>query len=101
MLLNSQGPLSRVIPSAAISSANSEVFQVTTSQTERGQTLKSRKAKRKVYSPKERAEIGKLACNVGATEAAERFSKKCGFSINESTVRTIKKAYLASYARKD
>ena len=32
---------------------------------------------------------------VGATEAAKRFTKKCGFSINESTVTAIKKAYLA------
>ena len=54
-----------------------------------------RKAKRRVYSPKERAELGKLAGMVGATEAAKRFTKKCGFSINESTVRAIKKAYLA------
>ena len=32
---------------------------------------------------------------VGATEAAKRFTKKCGFSINESTATAIKKAYLA------
>ena len=48
----------------------------------------------RVYSPKDRAEIGKLACSVGATEAAKRFRKQFGFSINESTVRSMKKTYL-------
>jgi len=49
-----------------------------------------------VYSPKKRAEIGKLVCRVGATEAARRLTKKYGLRIpiNESTARKIKEVYL-------
>ena len=54
----------------------------------------SRKGKKlRIYSPRERAEIGKLACNIGATAAARRISKKFE-GINESTVRGFKKSYL-------
>ena len=58
----------------------------------------SRKENRKekklrIYSPRERAEIGKLACSIGAIAAARRISKKFE-GINESTVHGFKKAYL-------
>ena len=89
---NLQGPLSRVIPFAAIASANSEVLQVI-NQARHGSNSQKGIAPN-VYSPTERAEIGKLACSVGATEAAKRFTQKLGFSVNESTVGSITKAYL-------
>ena len=54
----------------------------------------SRKGKKlRIYSPRERAEIGKLACSIGTTAAARRISKKFE-GINESTVRGFKKSYL-------
>lgn len=90
-----------MIPSAAIASANSEVLQVINQAIRGEQTSKSRKGiMPRVYSPRERAEIGKLACSVDATEAAKRFTKKFGFSINKSTVRSIKKAYLTKQHEK-
>ena len=99
---NPQGPLLKVIPSTAIASANSEVRCQVVSQARGGeQTLKSRKGKTsRVYSPKKRAEIGKLVCSIGATEAAKRVTKKFGFSIKESTIRSMKKAYLTKQREK-
>ena len=47
-----------------------------------------------MYSPKTRAEIGKLALNIGSTAAAKRVSRTLGFPINESTTRRFKKLYL-------
>ena len=100
-LPNPQGPLSRVIPSNAIAFANSEVRQVIDQARGGEKTRKRRKGiSPRVYSPKERAEIGKLACSVGATEVAKRFTKKLGFSVNESTVRSMKKAYLTKLREK-
>ena len=83
-----RGSLARVIPSSAIAAANSEV--------EKSICPKSRKGLKKiVYSPRERAQIGKLACSIGATAAAKSFSRKLGMTVNESTVREWKKAYIA------
>ena len=64
-----RGSLARVIPSSAIAAPNSEV--------EKSICPKSRKGLKKiVYSPRERAQIGKLACSIGATAAAKSFSRK-------------------------
>ena len=98
-LPNPEGTLSNLIPGVAIESANSEVRKVFSQQTS-PQSQVSRKKSRKgrkprSYSPREQAEIGKLACTIGATAAARRISKKVGVIINQSTVRGIKKAYLA------
>lgn len=83
-----RGSLSKVIPSSAIAVANSEV--------EKSVCPKSRKGlKKKVYSPRERAQMAKLACTIGATAAAKSFSRKLGVKINESAVRGFKKAYIA------
>ena len=38
-----------------------------------------------------RAEMNKFTCRVGPTKAAKRFTNKLGFTINESTMRSIKK----------
>ena len=64
-LSNPQGTLSNIIPSVAIESANSEVKKVI-SQGNSVSPQISRKGSRKgkklrIYSPRERAEIGKLA----------------------------------------
>jgi len=52
-----------------------------------------KRKKRHVYSPKKRAEIGKLAGQIGPSEAARRFTRKLGYSVNESTARRFKKLY--------
>ena len=96
---NPEGTLSNVIPSATIKSANSEVKKVMG----QGHPLSRisckgiRKGKKcRIYSPRERAKIGKLACNIGVTAAARRMSNKFkGTGISEGTVRGFKKAYLS------
>ena len=47
-----------------------------------------------VFTPKERAELGKLACQIGSTAAA------MSMRINESTTRRIKKAYMHERSRR-
>jgi len=55
----------------------------------------NRKGKKpRAYSDTQRAEMGKLTCRVGPTEAAKRFSSKLGLTINESTMRSIKEDYV-------
>ena len=44
--------------------------------------------------PQERAELGKLAVDIGASAAAKRFSKKLKYPVNESTARRFKQLYL-------
>ena len=97
-LPNPEGTLSNVIPSAAIKSMNSEVKKVmgqghSSSQVSCKETRRGKKCR--IYSLREQAEIGKLACNIGATAVARRMSSKFkGTGISESTVRGFKKAYL-------
>ena len=91
-----KGSLARVMPSSAIAVANVEVEKSTT-----GIRSKSQKGlKKRVYTPRERAQIGKLACTIGATAAAKSFSRKLGVKINESTVRGFKKSYIAERSAK-
>ena len=60
-----------------------------------GNCAQSRRGKKpRVYSPETRAEIGRLALNIGPTAAAKRVSRKLGFLVYESTVRRFKKLYL-------
>ena len=62
---NPKGPLSNRIPSAAIESVNSEVRAVLNKNLP--ESANSPKGKKpRVYSPKERAELGKLAVDIGA-----------------------------------
>ena len=44
--------------------------------------------------------MGKLMCTIGAMAAAKSFSRKLGVTINESTVRGCKKAYIAKRSTK-
>ena len=69
-----KGTLARIIPSSAIAAANSEV--------EKSICPKSRiRLKKRVYSARERAQTGKLACTIGATAAAKCFSRKLGVKL--------------------
>ena len=52
------------------------------------------------YNPKERLEIARYACHHGVTAAAVHFSRKLGHRIHESTVHSIKKAYLDEIIKK-
>ena len=89
-LPNPRGPLSNRISSTAIASANSEVRAMLNGEPSQG----SHKGKKHhVYSSKERAEIDRLAGQIGASEAARKFSRKLGHSLNESTARRFKKLY--------
>ena len=45
-------------------------------------------------TPSDRAEIGRYACQHGIAAAARRYSREFQHSVNESTVRYMKKAYL-------
>ena len=83
-LLDPRGSLSKVIPSSAIVAANSEVEKSVCPKSQKG-------LKKKVYSPRERAQMAKLACTIGAMAAAKSFSRKLGVKINESTVCGFKK----------
>ena len=51
-------------------------------------------------SPALRANIGKYACENGVCAAARHFSHRLEKSLNESTVRSIKKAYLIEVGQK-
>ena len=91
------GSLSAVIPPAAIESTNQLVLQTQAANTKRksrGEYLK--------LNPETRARIGRYAAENGVVAAARHFSKgkELGRPINESTVRGIKKAYLAEMGRK-
>ena len=60
-------------------------------------TTSARKRKRgeyNHYSPDQRYKIAKYAVENGVSKAAKHFSKHLGKNINESSIRTIKKAYL-------
>ena len=95
-LPNPQGLVSAKISPAAIASANElvcEAQQVTT----------KRRKNRGVYHklrPSMRARIGMYSCGNGVAAAARHFSRKLDKSLNESTVRGLKKAYLAELGRK-
>ena len=86
-----KGSLARSIPSA-IAAGNSEV--------EKSICPKSQKGLKKVYSPRERAQMRKLACTIGTMATAKSFSRKLGVTINESIVRGCKKAYIAERSTK-
>ena len=91
-LPNPRGPLSNRIASAAIESANREVRVALNPESA---SSKQKGKKPCVYSPHERAELGKLAVDIGVTNAAKRFSKKIiKYPVKESTARRFKKLCL-------
>ena len=78
--------LSTVLPSQAIAQANLEV--------QAAQMEKKRRGPYKRYSPSVRAAIGKYACNNGVSAAAHFYSRKLNSIVSETTVRSIKSAYV-------
>ena len=88
---NPRGPLSNRIASAAIESANHEVCAVLNKELSKSASSRQKGKKRRVYSPHERAELGKLAVDIGATEAAKQFLK---YPINESLALRFKQLHL-------
>ena len=52
------------------------------------------------YTPKERYEIGKYAAEFGNTGAVKHAKTKYGYTINESSVRSLKQYYLKELNRK-
>ena len=82
-LTNPNELLSTRISPTAISSANEEVRLVLTERASSENCVQSRKGKKlRVYSPETRAEIGRMALNIGPTAAAKRVSRKLGFQGN-------------------
>ena len=78
-----RGSLSSLMPSQAIAQANREVQEAIQSDTPY-----------KKYSPTVRAEIGKYACHHGVAAAARFFSRRLDKKVSETTVRSIKSAYV-------
>lgn len=93
-LPNPDGTLSRVIPSAAIASANKEVRLLTEA------ARKSKRGPYHKYTPEQRADIGKYAVQHGVVSAKRKYSMKLDVDLNESTVRGFKMAYLDEVNRK-
>ena len=62
---------------------------------------KKRPSSYNYYDPELRAKIGKFAATSGNKAAVEKFSKELDRPVSESTVRGMKKAYLALKYKKD
>ena len=82
-----RGSLSSSMPSQAIAQANCEVQEAI-------QSDKGKRGPYKKYSPTVRAEIGKYACHHGVAAAARFFSRRLDKKVSETTVRSIKTAYV-------
>ena len=91
---NPRGPLSNRIASAAIESANREVRVALNKDLPESASSRRKGKKPRIYLPQEPAELGKLTVDIGATEAAKRFSKKLKYPINEIMARRFKQLYL-------
>ena len=87
-----RGALSHSLSLAAIAAANDEVVRTINQPKKRGQY--------KQYSATTRAEIGKYASQNGVAKAARYFSRKFAFAVSETTVRSIRNAYIESLKRK-
>ena len=88
-----KGTLSRSMPSPAIAEANKEVRKATNEQP-------SKRGPYKRYSPRLRAEIGQYASHHGVAAAARYFSKKLEQRVSETTVRSLRSAYVEGVNRK-
>jgi len=93
------GELLATIPSHAIATANREV-EIVQSRFSDKQKQKRKFKKNNIFDEKLQAQMGKVTCDVGATEAARKFSAKLGVRLNESTMRGIKNAYVTEQNRK-
>ena len=89
-LPNPKGPLSSSISSQAIAAANKEVQKAVGQSSVTGK----KRGPYNKFTAAQRFEIGKYSCQYGAAEAARHFSRKLGSKVRESSVKSIKKAYL-------
>ena len=89
-LLNPKGPLTSSICSQAIAAGNKEVQKAVGQSSMTGK----KRGPYKKYTATQCYEIGKYSCQYGASEAARHFSRKLGSKVRESSVKSIKKAYL-------
>ena len=88
-----RGSLSCSVPSQAIAQANKEVEALR-------ENKKVKRGQYKQYSATDRAEIGKYACHHGVAAAAGFFSRKLDKRVSESTVQSIKNAYVEGLRQK-
>ena len=88
-----RGTLSSSIPAAAIAQANKEVQQATNSE-------KQKSGPYRKYNACVRAEIGKYASHHGVAAVSRQFSQKLSKGVSETTVRSIRSAYLKGVKRK-
>lgn len=82
------------IPPAAIASANEQVREA------RKEKVQPKRGPYHKLSAVTRARIGRYASENGVVVAARRFSRELKITINESTVRGIKRSYLAELNRR-
>ena len=87
-LPNPFGSLSTRIPPAAIASANEQV------QEAQKEKARSKRGPYHKFSAVMRARIGRYASENGVAAAARRYSREIKVTINESTVRGIRRTYL-------
>ena len=86
-----RGALSLSMPSQAIAEANREVQEATN---------KVKWGPYKRYSTSVRAEIGKYASQHGVAATARVFSKRLDSPVSETTVRSIRSAYIQGVHQK-
>ena len=89
-LQDPKGPLTSSISAQAIAEANKEVQKAMGQNSVTGK----KRGSYKKYTATQRSEIGKYSCQHGAAATARHFSMKLGSKVSESTVKSIKKAYL-------
>ena len=85
-----KGPLTSSISAQAIAEANKEVQKAMGQNSVTGK----KRGSYKKYTATQRSEIGKYSCQHGAAATARHFSLKLRSKVSESTVKSIKKAYL-------
>ena len=88
-----QGSLSEKVPSTSTEEANKEVKAIS-------DKCGKERAPYMVATPEHKPKVGKYAAENGTTNAIRHFSKELP-SLNESTVRVWKKAYLCELASKN
>ena len=93
-----RGSLSSAVPRQAIARANQEVQAAVDSEAEVRERGKRGAYNR--YSPRDRAAIGRYASQHGVAAAARFFSRKLKRTVRETTVRSIKTAYVREVQRK-
>lgn len=88
-----RGPLSKIMPSSSIASANSKV-KAMTAMTSLGSAAGNKLGCYMKYTAEQKAEIGKRAAENGVVSAIQYFSKNSKYpNLKESSVRDWRNAY--------